>query len=355
MKVFLSSILLALVIACQPKERSVIHFSEFKHSISLTGSRYELRHPISGCLMYNSDSLLILSSIRGSDEQIQVYNLNNFEFLASNGILGRGPGEITSVSFTCYNDKVLYYQDIGKRKIMAFDIDSIISFPEYKCKKLVEMPNVLALLYFDIYTDNIFSFISPGENKSISFFNTKGEMIDSLRIVDKSYPYAIEEQTSETNLYMASFLFTVNRSLDRIAVAYTTSDVVNVLDLKGNTLKQLYGPGKLIQAPNYLNTKKILTTTLMKSDNDFIYCLYQNSAIFDKETGSIPVRTNKINVFSWEGAPVAQLSFNHPVQTFTIDRINGKIVTYAPDVDAFEVYDYPNILQTESDENIVIN
>jgi len=86
---------------------------------------------------------------------------------------------------------------------------------------------------------------------------------------------------------------------------------------------------------------QIMTNTLIKSDNDFIYCLYKNKPLIDEKT-NLPVYTNKINVYNWSGNPVAQLNFNHPVQTFTIDRKNNKIITYAPDMDSFMVYNYPD-------------
>jgi hypothetical protein len=297
--------------------------------------------------MYNSDSILTLSSIRGSNHQIQLYDLKTFKFLASNGIIGRGPGEITQESYTCYYNKILYYQDMAKHKLMAFNVDSIVKFPNYKSKRYIEMPNVPFLIYFDSYNDTIFSFGSNKENTLVSFFNSKGELIDSMDIMDKSPLYNSDDLSFESKNYMAPFLYTINKSRKIIAITYATSDVVKFLDLNGNILKVLYGPGDLIHIPEYGNLEQKMTNTFVKSDNDFIYCLYQNNLLLDEATGFSPIRTNLLNVYSWSGIPVAQLVLNHPIQTFTIDRKNKKIITYAPDVDAFEVYQYPDVLLTE--------
>lgn len=347
MRLICSVVIYILLISCCRDKTDIVHFSKFKHQLYLDGSCFELENPISGCLMYNSDSLLILSPIWDSDHQIQLYDLNTFKFIRSSGIIGRGPSEITSESLTSYYNKILYYQDAGRHKLMAFNVDSIVKFPNYESKLFIELPNILFLTYFDTYNDSIFSYVSDKENTLISFFNSKGELIDTMDIIDKSPIYNLEDLTYESKNYMASYLFTINKSRNTIAIVYATSDVIKFLDLKGNELKVLYGPNDHIQIPEYGNLKQKMTNTLVKSDNDFIYCLYQNNTLLDEASGFTPIRTNLINVYSWSGIPTAQLILNHPIQTFTVDRKNNRIVTYAPDVDAFEVYQYPDVLLTE--------
>ena len=99
-------------------------------------------------------------------------------------------------------------------------------------------------------------------------------------------------------------------------------------------------PDKTNQIPNYSDQNQIITTTFIKSDDDFIYCLYKNKLPFDKKTGMFSTYANELNIFNWEGDPLAKLVFDHPVQTFTTSRENNKIITYAPDIDELVEYDF---------------
>jgi hypothetical protein len=292
--------------------------------------------------MYNYDSLLILTSIRGSDNQIYIYDARTFKYLATAGKIGRGPGEISSVSYAILDDKngYIFYQDMARHLIWKFEIDSILKNASYLPKMSIPIPKVVALIYFDIYDDKLFSFLSNKPGKLISFFDNNGNTIDSIDIADKINLYDPSKISFESKNYMAYYFYAINNSKKRIAIVYTRSDVIVFLDMNGNILKRVYGPGKTNQIPNYYDQNQIITTTFIKSDDDFIYCLYKNKLPFDKKTGMFSTYANELNIFNWEGDPLAKLVFDHPVQTFTTSRENNKIITYAPDIDELVEYDF---------------
>jgi hypothetical protein len=319
------------------------NFALFPLELNLKGTPIELNEVFIGCIMYTHDSLLILTSIRGSENQILIYDLNTFKFYAATGKIGRGPGEISSVSYAIMdrNNGDILYQDMAKHLILRFEVDSILNSASYYPKISTPIPEEKFLIYFDKYSDNLYSCISDKPGKLISFFNNDGTILDSLDIEDKVVLYEPSKVSLESRIYMASYFYAINDIKNRIAIIYTRSDVIAILDMDGNVLKRVNGPGKTDQIPSYSGQDQIITTTFIKSDSDFIYCLYKNKLPFDEKTGMIPTEANELNIYNWEGVPMAKLIFDHPVQTFIIDRVNNRVITYSPVIDKIVYYEFP--------------
>ncbi len=338
---FLILIYQLVITACKenPKE---VSFSKFPITVNLKGKAVGIKERFKGCFPNCYDSLLILTSVQGYNKQVLFYSLNSFKYLGSAISIGRGPREITSPGHIVIDKRkgIVWCQDLAKRMLWRFEIDSILANPDYFPEIKSEMPGIIAILQLSVFNDNIFSYAGNNPDTLISFFNFHGKTIDSLKIENKIKLYKSKELTFETKNLMAYYLFVINDKSGRIAIIYKYSDVIVVLDRNGNILKKILGPGRTNQIPEYGNANQIMTNSLIQSDDKYIYCLYKNKKRNDDLTGMIPNYPNELNVYDWDGVPGLKIILDHPVQTFTIDYKNNRIITFSPDVDDLMVYEF---------------
>lgn len=332
--------LIFLSVACK-KNQTDYHFSKFPNTVNLTGNPIRINNQFKGCFPNCLDSLLILTSIQGLKKQVLIYNLNTFNYLGNAINLGRGPNEISSIGHIIIdkNKRIIWCQDLVKRSLWRFVIDSILLKEDYFPLYSSKIPDIPALLQLGTYNDSIFSFTGNDPDKLISFFNFQGEIIDTLNIENKINLYQSNELSYETKNFTAYYTYLINEITGRIAIIYKFSDVIVILDKDGNIIKKLFGPGHINQIPDY-HSNQIITNSVSICDNDYIFCLYRNNKLFD-DTDIRPIFSNEINIYSWDGEPLLKIHCDHTIMTFTIDHENERIITFSPDMDELMSYDFP--------------
>ena len=324
------------------QESNKLYFSKFQNTVYLKGDQINLKYKIKGCLPNCYDSLLILTSAQGYNKQVIIYSLKDFKYVASTITPGRGPDEISFPGHIIINKNrgLIWCQDFGRKILWKFDLDSIINkdkyFPDYK----INTPDILAIMQLDLYNDSIFSFNSNNPSYFVSFFNENGNIIDTLNVPSQACIYNNEQLSPETKTLMAYYIYTINPKTGRIAIIYMFSDIIQIIDSRGNLLKELHGPGTTDQIPEYANSQQIITNSLVYSDKNYIYCLYRNRRRWDEVTGMIPQFGKEINVYSWDGKPILKIILDHSVMAFTIDNKNKRIITFSPEIDELLSYKF---------------
>lgn len=335
---------LGLFNSCKEKT-SDIKFSKFPKIVTLKGKPVGLEEKFKGCLLNCYDSLLILTSVQGSSHPILIYNLNSFKYLASAINIGRGPKEIINPGFIILDKKngYIWCQDLAVRSLWRFSIDSILVNSHYFPTIKGHLPDFPVPLQLDVNNDTTFSFIGNDPTLLIQFFDTTGTIIDSLSIHNKLKIYKTENLSFETKNFIAYYNYLMNKQTGEFCIIYNRSDIIAILDSKGNIKKIIRGPGRVDQVPEYGNSEQIITNSLVQSDEDYIYCLYKNQKRYDDLTRVIPNYSNRINIYNWKGDPVYQVVCDYKVLTFTIDRSKSRIITFSPDIDDIVIYDFPYI------------
>lgn len=86
------------------------------------------------CKVDIAKDYLIVSDYKNYENQVHLFDKNNFHYLASTAPLGQGPGEITTLGGILINEdgSELYVQDFARYQFFAYNPDSIRSNPEYK-------------------------------------------------------------------------------------------------------------------------------------------------------------------------------------------------------------------------------
>lgn len=317
-------------------------FKDFPTSIELSGNEISVDSSFYRGAHFTElyDSIMPIFALQ-KEKLFYLIHKKTYNILASSGARGRGPGEFINVVAPSLdrNQGTIYLPARGKMKIMKFNIDSILNNSEYKPKNSIPLPSDLSTkMFFKPYKD-LFGYRSIDQNKTlISFFNQEGNIIDSLNVPNNLHVYP--ELNEQIRRMQVNYFFVFHPTKPLICIAYRYTDVVAVVDMKGNIINKIQGPDQINQTPKY--GKDLINTynSPIRADDQYIYCLY---------TGNIPIRdqnrllykTQYLHIFNWKGEPVMRIKFDHPVHSFVIDKQNKRIITYSFNKGKLFSYKFP--------------
>ncbi|MGC9342344.1 MAG: BF3164 family lipoprotein [Bacteroidales bacterium] len=328
--------------SCNINDKSTIEFKSFPKKYNLNGLIVETEEKYKGGYVETFDSLLILTNTPNNKCQIHIFNKNTFEYISHGGITGRGPGELANALLGVLDtgENCIWIPDYASKKISKFEIDSIINNNAYLPESRIPLPENLILIFYLPLGNRLFSASSFEPGKLIIFFNYEGKIIDSLAIEDKINLYESEGFQSSPNRIINYYTYTIHPDFKKIALAYSYSDHMIVINTKGDIINKTYGPNKIFQFPNPGNPDRITTNSFIKSNEDMIFCLYNGKRKFDVETNLIPTFGNHIHIYDWDGHPIADLELQFDAMSFALDFTSNRIITYSPEANTFVCYNF---------------
>ena len=130
-------LVLLFLVGCKMNNPTEIHQSSRNNIVEVREKIIEV--PIEDPFVSPSTNFLILDKYlvfadgKGYDKLIHVFNKNNFCHVVSTGTLGQGPNDITYIGDIVADERnnKFYVFDQGKRKLLSFNIDSLIADPNY--------------------------------------------------------------------------------------------------------------------------------------------------------------------------------------------------------------------------------
>lgn len=344
MKKILFLILIVFVItACNRTGNN--HFAKFPSEYYLEGKRIKTEIPFKFGSLYLFDSLLIVTNTPDNKKYIHLYNRTNYKYISSSAVIGKGPGEISNPFLAVLDkpERVIWCMDHGKKRIYKFPIDSILIDSDYIPSYYVHIPSEKRLIIvYAPFNNKLFSFLNNEYNTLISFFDHKGKISDSLNIIN-NIKYYKDSQELE-NSYKVLYNFNFNPSKDKIVIAFKYSSIIKILDNNGNILSSMQGPDKINGDPLAPLTESVLAYFDIRSDKNYIYCLYQGGERTKNENGMLISNfPHSLFIFDWDGNPLARINFKHSVSSFEIDQQYNRIITFSPDFGDFVVYKLPDL------------
>ncbi len=338
-KLFLILNLLFFFVACK-NDNDQKTISTFPAEYVLQPKFVELEEVYVGASVLTFDTLYFLTNTPDNQHQIHMYT-HNFDYLGSGGQVGKGPGEIINPFMPRVDQQagVLWFADMGRQELLKFPIDTLIKNPQFLPREAIPIPDDLWFItLYDPLPDNIFRFAdfqSPGN--LLSFFNKEGERIDSLSIMRN--PNLLNLKSKYEQDVVPSFSYEFHPEKDIFALAYVYSDILTILDSKGEIITQVQGPDEINQVPDVRDQNRIKCYAHMQVDDRFIYLLYNGNPTFDAQQNlNIP---NRVFVFDWDGQPVASLILEHPIPQFTLDKVNSRFVAMSMTTGDVVIYDIP--------------
>ena len=257
------------------------------------------------------NGFLCIADHKSFENPIHVFSLSDYRHLISFGMIGPGPYEITRLGHIEIDEEheKMYINDHGKNRILSYDLDSLMAFPEsYKhCTKAQINETYFPASYF--YVNDTLSYIRAIQPTSVSTFDqavAKWNMqTGKMEIMPYTHP-AIENKRS---------LFDVSIENGFYVEAYLRHDLLSICDLDGNLICNIYGPDW-----NGGGKSKLSCFGDVMVTNENIIATYSGG---DYNEDYYPT---KVQVFDLTGDYIKTLNVGYKITDCCYDEINNRIV-----------------------------
>lgn len=302
---------------------------KFPKTISLKGSKPEIEKVFLQGLVHIYDSLLILTNTPKSERQIHLFNNSTYNYICSTGSTGRGPGEISNPFSTSVEaeDGIIWFMDQGKKRFWKFSIGDILNNPDYKPTEYIPIEAKQVIIYFSHYRDTLFYYINEDPSILASFFDKQGNLLEGSQLNNEISLYRSKD-LSYQNIRTLLYYFINHHPVKQLfSVTYRYSDLIVIVDDKGGIKYSSRELNHDLDVPDLNSDQKIRLVSYVRSNEKFIYRLYNGNAENSESLNDISM--NEIHIYDWEAKPVAKINLDHEVFSFDIDYKNGRIVTFS--------------------------
>ncbi len=260
---------------------------------------------------YLIDDYLIVTDYNAPDKLIHLFDKNTFEHLASSTYQGQGPGEITIIGHVEFDEanRRFFVSDHGKLKIFAYDLDSVLTNPDYqpsvkKKKKKKQFPDKYLYLNDTLCIAQIIEPIGNNNYKpSVARWNmSTGEIIPM--------PYEFP------GLKKVRFIYAASAEHKLYVQCYTQYDLMTICDFNGKLKCNIYGPkwdSEITQTQHY--------TLGVAFCGDKILALYSGG---DHRTDAY--YPTKFLVFDLNGNYLKTLETGYMITDFCYDKDNNRLI-----------------------------
>jgi len=267
------------------------------------------------------NNTLIINELRPyNDKAVHFFQANSFTYLGSTGKTGRGPGELGRAGNLATNAQTGHFwlSDFSKYILWKFNLDSALTSPNYmpvaqpmsKKHFMVRM----AFVNDTLAMGNVLDPISPSNYvMKVATLNTKNSKI---KILNHSAPDYITEK--RTNSFIA-----LSTESNLYARAYIEYDLLTIRKFNGELICNIKGPGwsKTLQP-----IKKYYSHVAIVGDYIIAAYLGEDGLALDETKRTVSVSPTKLLIFDLKGNHLKTIDTQNPINNFTVDKKNGRII-----------------------------
>lgn len=279
-------------------------------------------------MLYIVDDILIVEEIKPSGNKgIHLFNKNTFEYITSTGIMGHGPGEIIRYGRIGVDNKnrVLWVPDHGKKVMLKFPLDSVLSDEMYKPTKALALKDNIFIERFGLLNDSIALGKAVQVLSSNSYSMTMAKFNFNTNTTEK-YGYEHPEATDKNS--NSQFKLSVENNF--YVNCYASFDLMTICDLDGNLKYNIYGPDGLENKDNkrtYFTGVDALNKNIIASYVGDVRLITNE---FQRLQGNLP---SKFLIFDDEGNYKKTIETGHKFSFFCVDERNKRVIAYFSDRD----------------------
>jgi hypothetical protein len=262
--------------------------------------------------LYVTKDYLLISDFRSPDEQIHLFNKDDFSHVTSIAPKGQGPGEITNmgqIAIDNVND-IFFVSDHGKQKIFSYELDSIICNPHYMPEvKMIMNQEFFPSRYWYINDSlSIGLVIEPIGNADYSQHVVKFNM-NTGEIQKMKYEHPdIRKKRVKCSVSIENKMY---------VECYSHHDLITVCSIDGDLKYNIYG--------RYWNDK---TSNRFNYFGDVVFC---NDLIFALYSEGHDSRSSNhypttFLVFNLSGDYIQTLETEYQITTFCYDKENNRLI-----------------------------
>jgi hypothetical protein len=314
--IYIQVLLLLIFIGCNNKinnsSTTVFYEKDFPEKVSLKGVEM-----IFDSLIWNpkgidvQDSLLIIRN-EGTKYFYDIFLLNETDtnkFMHSCLTYGNGPKDRLHPVFIPSNDSNIWIYDIYGRTLSNYTPIEFFTNTEpaaiakynahYQDRRVTMLPKETFLIASQNFRESRFSIFSL-EDTVVKQIGTPMSKDETIFFNDREIRKLNTNKCITTN------------TKDRIIVSYFDTDLIEIFDLEGNKLNQIFGPNQYL--PN--------------EDAELAHFCYTGSCAVGNEVffkysdmlyNEYDSHDKYILVFDWDGNPLRMYELDIPIIFFTVD------------------------------------
>jgi len=278
-------------------------------------------------VIVSEKAIVIFDDVEDGD-LFKVFDLKNYKSFLSFGRKGNGPDELKSVmgNLIQKTNQGFEVYDIDKIYEYIFQNDSIYLSNTRQLPLLGGIYNgVLQINDSIIIADNFMG--SKDDFEHIVINQQSGEIIKGFGTYP-NYKLKSKEVGVKELAFMKSLVS--NQSKERIAVFYSNFNRIKIYDFEFNKLRDIVIMSNNTKTYNPKNRKEnIVYNVLPVATDKYIFSL--NIGMSKKEYfGNLNSAKPYINVWDWEGNPIARLKLDRAIAAFDVSSDNQKIYGTSP-------------------------
>lgn len=257
------------------------------------------------------DDYLIIGDYKSSDKLIHIFDKNSFGYRGSTAYVGQGPGEITVMGHVGIDEerRKFYVSDHGKQKIFSYDIDSVLTNPDYIPEVKTEM-NMVQFPDRYQYLNDTLSIALMIEPTSISTFN---QSVSKWNIEAGTFE-PMKYQHPDITKKRISFAVSPEKGI--YVECYTYHDLMSICKLDGSLKCNIYGP-----AWDKTESNKIHHYGSVAFCGDKIVASYSGGDNFSEA-----YNPTSFLVFNSEGNYLKTLDVGYRIVDFCYDKDKNRIL-----------------------------
>ncbi len=313
---------------------------------ALKADKLDLGLLLSPIQIFFHDSLLFVSAAN------QSYNVKVFDTNKDNEPIGEifengmGPSETLSVfNLIFLEDGTVWVHDVVSTfmKRFLFDIKNDAIIIE-EIESMAFMNPILS----SVYLRNDQFYTTTQAIVPFSRFLVYSQDGDEMSGVGNYPDYGIEMPPMvAVDVFSAQLIS--NPQMNKMALAYEYTDLIELYDVEGNLLKRIHGPHQFVpdfdigdrSGTPYM--KRVFNKTQhayksLAASEDLIFLLYANGKTVKPGEGEASIHYDKILAIDWEGNPLAFYELDHAVTSIAVDW--KKRIVYGLDRIESEVYTF---------------
>jgi hypothetical protein len=264
--------------------------------------------------LYIMNDYLLISDPRSVDEQIYIFNKNNFNYITNTANRGQGPGEIASMGFIGVNEagNLFYVTDHGKQRIFSYSLDSVLTNPLYMPEVKMVIDKTSFPDKYQYINDTLFMGVTieptgnSGFNHAVAKINTRTGEISRM-------PY------KHPGIERKRICFAMSAEHGIYVECYHYHDLMTVCSLDGDLKYNIYG-----RKWNDRVTNKYGYYENVVFCNDKIIASCSDGK--DRYSRSESGYSTQFLVFNTEGDYIRTLETGYSILDFCYDKDNNRII-----------------------------
>lgn len=259
---------------------------------------------------YLMDDYLIIKDNRTPNKLIHLFDKNTFKHVLSSTEIGQGPKEITNLLSIVPDEKNrrFFAIDAGKRKLLTYDLDSLLADSNYVFKVKSNLSEDYAGKF--VYINDT---LSVAQFLDINAKTGGGNIYTGLwNMMTGQFKKGYDNPLAKKK----RFAFCASEELGIYVSCYSRYDLMTVCNLDGSLKYNVYGPNWNEDITDICHYS--MAVCFVK---DKIFAAYSGADHRSRE-----FHPNNIHIYNLNGEYVKTLKMNYHITGYCYDRDNHRLI-----------------------------